>query len=157
MKWLFLKFFGDRSICRDERGAISVEWALIAPVLTLALMGAVDLGGAAIHKMQMANAVRAGLQYASVRKPVSGDMAGIENAVKQNAPPDDLSSRVVTATYYCECPDNSSTSCTASCPLGNTARYVRIVMTEKYKPFLHLVPVLPEIMEMSIEGNVRIH
>jgi Flp pilus assembly protein TadG len=148
---------GWRRLVRDQHGAISIEWALIVPILTLAMMGAIDVGAAAIHRMQMANALRSGLQYASVRKPVSGDMSGVEDAVRQSAPPDELSTREITATYYCECPDNTTASCTIGCPSGTTVRYVRITMTEKYKPFLRLVPVLPEVMDMSIEGNIRIH
>ena len=55
---------------RDEEGAIAVEWSLVALFLGFLMLGAFNFGTAALHKMEMANAVRSGLQYAVVRKPV---------------------------------------------------------------------------------------
>ena len=141
----------------NKAGTISVEAALIAPILVLGLTATIDLGAAAIHRMQMENALRSGLQYASVRKPLSGDMTGVEDAVKNASPMDYLGTRVVLATYYCECQDQSIAICTDGCASGNTSRYVTIVITENYQLFLGFALILPDIFEMRVEGNIRIN
>ena len=100
-----------RGFARAEGGVVSVELAFIAPVLGFLILGLVDFGETISRKMQLANAVRAGTQYALVRKPVQGDVSQIT----------------------CECPDATVITCDNSCP-GNAERksYISIVLEEDY-------------------------
>jgi Flp pilus assembly protein TadG len=61
----------------SESGMAMVEWAMAASFFAIMLMGVVELGSAAQYKMQLSNAVRVGMQYASVRKPIQGDLTQI--------------------------------------------------------------------------------
>lgn len=60
-----------RSFLHDVRGAIAVEGALIMTVLLFMALGVLDFGLMMSRKMEITNAVRAGAQYALVRKPVT--------------------------------------------------------------------------------------
>ena len=94
-----------RRLLGATRGTVSVEMALLAPILGFLVIGLVDFGETISRKMQLANAVRAGTQYALVRKPVQGDMTLITQAVHNTAPTDNSGTRVVTTNLYCKCPD----------------------------------------------------
>ncbi len=55
---------------KNESGAIAVETALIMTLLLTIALGVLDYGLLMARKMEVTNAVRAGAQYALVRKPV---------------------------------------------------------------------------------------
>lgn len=142
----------------DERGAGAVELALIAPLLVGLLMGTVHFGSVAVHRMQMANAVRAGLQYASVRKPALGestDFTSINMAVESAAPAASNSDRSVVSSLYCECSDGTPTSCENSCETGNRSVFIGIVMTESYAPPLNMADTTTMILKAT--GSIRIN
>ena len=54
-----------------QRAQALVEFALVAPLLLLLLFGSVDLGGAYVIRLQVANAARVGARWASLH---SGDV-----------------------------------------------------------------------------------
>lgn len=54
----FLKRF-----LRDRKGVSAVEFALVAPVLVIGLLGVVDLGNIVYQRADMESALRAGVQY----------------------------------------------------------------------------------------------
>ncbi len=125
---------------RHERGSISVETALISTFLLSLGIGAIDFGLALERKMDMANAVRAGMQYALVRKPVQGDMTAIEAAVTSalvngiSSSGTELSSEI-----YCGCPDGATMDCLGTgdedlhCSDGSQrAAYIILTLTEDY-------------------------
>jgi len=57
MRYLLSGFAGDK------RGVSAVEFALIAPVLLVSLLGVVDLGNMVYQRSDMESALRAGVQY----------------------------------------------------------------------------------------------
>jgi Flp pilus assembly protein TadG len=133
IRWRFSR------LARNDRGASAVELALIAPLLTLLLIGTMQYGSVSVHRMQMANAVRAGLQYASVRKPILGedtDLSPIIEAVEIAAPAASKSDRSVISNLYCECSDGTAISCQDSCATGNRSVFIGIVITESFAPLL---------------------
>ncbi|MDH3595242.1 MAG: pilus assembly protein [Rhodospirillales bacterium] len=95
----------------QDQGVAAVELALIAPVLALIIIAIVDFGMAFTRQMTLANGVRAGVQYAMVRRPVQGDLVAIQDTVKKNAGVD-LSD--VSVTWVCECSDSGATAPTCS-------------------------------------------
>ena len=125
---------------RNERGSISVETALVSVFLLSLGIGGVDFGLALERKMDMANAVRAGMQYALVRKPVAGDMTPIESAVIA-ALVNGISSSgtTLTSSMMCKCTDGTIMNCLGTgdedlhCADGSQrAAYVQLTLVEDY-------------------------
>lgn len=143
-------------LLRDEEGAISVEWALVAGFLGFLFLGAFNYGTAALHKMEMANAVRAGLQYAVVRKPIQGDTSQIVNTVQTAAPKDKTGTRAITVAMFCQCADGSSSSCTGTCTSGDPRTFVSILMQEDYDTLIKL-PFADPKLNFKINGTVRLN
>src|SRR3546814_2619523 len=56
-------------ILRCQRGSVTVEGALVAVLLGVLLLGVIDFGLAFRRQSELANAVRAGTQFALVRRP----------------------------------------------------------------------------------------
>lgn len=103
------------SVVSAERGASAIEFALLAPVLVLALLGTVDVGRALTEQMTIGSLLRTGAQAAIA----GGDAASIEqvlNTAKNDA------SVSVNVTRFCACPENTqspvdgSTTCAGSEP-----------------------------------------
>ena len=68
---------------RESRGgSITVELALLAPVMAFMLVGAIDFGSYVFSKMQLQNASRAGAQYAIQAGRNIEDTAAITAAVQ---------------------------------------------------------------------------
>ena len=106
-----------RRFLRDRSGVAAVELALATPFLVLLAVGVVDFGLAWNQQMALSNAVRAGAQYAIVRKPVQADVDKIIAAVEATAP---AGAEVTTKVkFYCECPGNSDpVDCSTNCGGG---------------------------------------
>lgn len=144
-------------LTRDEAGAIAVEWALVVGFLGILFLGAFNYGTAALHKMEMANAVRAGLQYAVVRKPIQGDTSQISNTVQTAAPKDKTGTRAINVTMFCRCSDGSSTSCNGNCSSGEQRQtYISIQMQEDYDTLIKM-PFADHRINFSVAGTVRLN
>ena len=108
---------GLKPFLRARSGVAAVELALVTPFLVLLAVGVVDFGLAWNQQMALSNAVRAGAQYAIVRKPVQADVQNIIDAVEETAP-----EGVVVDTdvrFYCECPNTSTeVACDTDCGGG---------------------------------------
>ncbi len=144
-----------RALMACEQGISAVEFGLTAPFLMALMLGLMDFGAAGIHRMQMANSVRAGLQYAMVRRPLEGDLSAIEAAV-DNAAPAASGRRTRTVALYCQCPDGTATACSATCATGDRSSYVSIVVQEQYRMILGL-PFADSQLTMRTEGAVQLN
>src|SRR3954449_11084270 len=91
---------------RSRSGNVAVEFALIAPVAILMLVGITDYGMAVYDRMQLSSAVRAGIQYALHH---SANPAIIEQVV-MSALTIDHAAVTVTAAEVCECPAGGETT-----------------------------------------------
>jgi Flp pilus assembly protein TadG len=84
---------------RDERGVSAVEFALVAPVLLICLIGIYDVGSMVYKRTDMHAALRSGTQYF-----MNGgdDLAKAENIVEQawTTKPDQVT---VQAERFCQC------------------------------------------------------
>ncbi|MDP9275361.1 MAG: pilus assembly protein [Chloroflexota bacterium] len=83
---------------RGEEGTSVVEFALVAPVLLLVLVGILDLGRAVNAYVTVSNAAREGSHYAIIH-PTAAPSA-IVNAVRTRVIPLDETKVVVTSSYY---------------------------------------------------------
>jgi Flp pilus assembly protein TadG len=103
----------------DQRAVSAIEFALIAPILAMLMLGAYDFGNAAMQQIQLQEAVRAGGGYA-VNWPT--DVAGIQNAVASALPAGwVLTNTGDVAAVACSCLDPSDGTATnlAGCDTGN--------------------------------------
>jgi hypothetical protein len=83
---------------RREEATSTVEFALVAPVLFLLLVGILDLGRAVNAYVTVGNAAREGSHYA-ILHPTAAPSA-IVNAVRTRVVPLDETKVVVTSSYY---------------------------------------------------------
>jgi Flp pilus assembly protein TadG len=83
---------------RGEDGTSLVEFALVAPVLLLLLVGILDLGRAVNAFVTVSNAAREGSHYA-ILHPTAAPSA-IVNAVRTRVQPLDETRVAVTSSYY---------------------------------------------------------
>lgn len=132
-----MRLFHADSLARlssDESGIAALEFALVAPVLLLGLVGVLDLGIAVYEKMELDNAVQAGARYATVN---GWDAQGIQNAV-QSATGLVGVGDVPAPAESCGCPDGAAVAaaiCGAPCPGGGIAgTYVTISAQHSYAP-----------------------
>jgi Flp pilus assembly protein TadG len=102
-----------RVTVQPDRGAVTVEFALVLPVLLMLLLGVVEFGRLFMADQDVATASREGARYA-----LSGtrfnDCAGIRSAATRLATRSQVTAVDVTVEY-----DHGPGSATfASCPLG---------------------------------------
>jgi len=142
---------------RDSSGLASLELALILPFAVMVAVGLIDYGVGIHRNMQLANAARAGTQYAVIRKPIQGDTTEIVNAVNQAAPPVDTANRSVSARLFCECPDGNEVSCSTTCPDGGyRSAFVEVTVSEDYTTLLSY-PMFPSPIRMENQAVVRLN
>lgn len=130
-----------RSRRRARRGQSLVELALLLPVFTLILLGAVDLGRAFFYYNRMTAAVEQGGLF-GIRYPTymtSGDNADPNNItyVVTNEYPGMISSGNVTVTCYTRV-DGTQYACNATNannqPLAQTGDTIVVKATYQFKP-----------------------
>jgi Flp pilus assembly pilin Flp len=99
-----------RRFARDRRGASAVEFAVISPVLAVALLGVAEYGQVVYQRTDMHGALRSGGQYV-----LNGgrDLAVAEEIVERSwsSRPEDA---VVEATRFCLCEDEEH-ACGSPC------------------------------------------
>ena len=161
-----------RAILRDRQGVISVETAIIGMVFTVLAIGVVDFSMAYSRKSEMSNAVRAGIQFALVRRPSIGPSATtqtslvsletIRQAVIDSASflQSDPGTEDLNATVVCECADGSSVECLsqASVPLACDDRQtiLQITFRNGYTPMFNY-PLVPDVIELEAKNSVRLN
>jgi Flp pilus assembly protein TadG len=135
---------GLAALRSHRRAVAAVEFALVAPVLALVLVGAIDYGFREWSRSCLANAVAQGAYYAFLSGPnVSGTTV---QTLVQNASP--LTGVTVTVNpptaAACYCPSGSPaalgpqvTSCTTACTDGTTpGTYLKISATYTQTPWI---------------------
>jgi Flp pilus assembly protein TadG len=83
---------------RSTEGSALVEFALVAPILFLLLVGILDLGRAVNAYVTVSNAAREGSHYAALHP--SADPSAIASAVRERVVPLDPSQVAVSSSYY---------------------------------------------------------
>lgn len=151
-----------RSWLRSESGGSLVEVALLLPVLTLLLVGTVDLGRLAYMSIEVSNAARAGVQYGQQNSTTWSDVAGMQTAATNDA--QDLvgagnGNLTAVATYWCQCSDGTSVTpnCfpgTPSCASNHRVNYVKVLTTATYKPWFPC-PGIPSSTNLTAQAVMR--
>lgn len=133
-----------------------VETALILPVLMLFLVIVFDLGSLWAREMAVTNALRAGSQYAMVRKPVGGNVAPVRSAIL-DAGPSGMNGAAITARFYCACPGGGQVSCTATCSGGLDRQSFMTVGYEEVYELLLRYPGFDKTVPIRAEATVRLN
>lgn len=151
---------------KSELGSISIETALLSTVLLSIGIGTVDFGMGLERKMDMANAIRAGMQYALVRKPIQNDMSAIEAAVLAALVPGTSSSgTVLTSEMVCNCPDGTPVpTCLGTsgqdlqCAADDSPRraYLVLTLTEDYG-LMWTYPGIGKTLTITETASVRLN
>ena len=129
---------------RAQRGQAMVEFALVAPIFILMLMGVIEFGRFVVAYEAANNAVREGTRYAIVHGYYSISPVGPSPASPDNAcPPTTVSTTAVTsvvqANAYTLPP---ATDIFACWPDGTNVRGNRVTVSADF-PFKVLIPIVP--------------
>lgn len=128
-----------------EDGVSAVEFALVAPVLLVALLSMVDVGFAIYERMTIDYVLRAGAQ-AAMGDPAGGEvLAVLNNTAAKNFAVGAVPSFTVEHPV-CECPENTSVVCSATCAGGAaTSIYYRLEGTKTYDGIFMSIPLGPSM------------
>ncbi len=146
---------------RQETGASLLELGLLLPVLSLMLLGTVDLGRFAYISIEVASAARAGVQYGQQSGTTSSNVTGMQTAATNDAP--DLvgaahGNLAATASYWCQCSDGTgvSANCASppSCSSTHLVHYVKVIASATYKPWF-AYPGIPATSSVSGQAVMR--
>lgn len=121
----------SRQLTADRSGNVMIEFALALPILTLLMVGLLDLGSFGLQKSALLQGARAGAQYGIV---ADGETANI-NSTAQAAT--GLAGVIATNTVFCECAAGTTVACATTCSGGATLkRYVRVDTTKSFNSVL---------------------
>lgn len=136
------------------RGAAAVEFAFIAPILVLMVVGVADFGMGIFRKMQVQNAAQAGAQYAMLH----GFSSSISTAVTAASTFSGISATPA-PTQFCGCPTSSgvtTVACSSTCSDGSISGfYVTVSSQGSYQTMLPY-PVIPNSFNFSAQSTVRV-
>ena len=136
-------------LVRSESGVALVEFALLAPVMVLLLLGIIDFGRYMYDGILAANAARAGTDYGSYNSINAADIAGMENAAYADA--QNLSGMTATASYLCL----GSSGASVTCGSAGSTTYVEVKTTGKFSPLVSY-PLLPPSVTVNGLSIMRV-
>lgn len=161
-----------RRLSRSDDGSIPVEVGISCAVLLTMMLGVVDFGLAYSRQMAVANAVRAGAQFALVRHPALGpgadqsealtSMQTIRNAVVDAAPflDGDPGAEALAVGLACECSDGTAFSCPAGelvvPPCADWQASIVISLSVPHQ-LLASYPVVGDQVTVSAANRVRLN
>ncbi len=139
----------------NERGAVIIELAIVAPVLALMIIGVVDLSNAYSRKLALEQGAQRAIEkimqttdYDTVEGTLTSEALCQVNGTNTNGTckSSPISAGNVTVSYRLECTNSggtitpqTSTDATAfdayTCPTGTAkeARYIQIAITDNYQ------------------------
>ena len=147
----------SRSIWAAEEGVGAIEFAFIASILSMLLLGICDFGLGFWEQMQVGNAARAGAEYAVKN---GYDTTNVQTAVTNSTNLSGVQASPAPSTS-CGCPDAttgvSARTCGATCPSGSTAgTYVTVSAQVSYQT-LFAWPGLTSPMTLASSVTVRLN
>jgi Flp pilus assembly protein TadG len=124
LRGLFLRFR------RCRRGAVVVEFALITPVMMMALVALADYGLMVYQNTELSEAASAGARFAMTEGNQDDD-AGIRAAALSSL--SDSINATVTVIRQCRCPTGGAVACDSECS-GEIVpgRYLEVVVNCPY-------------------------
>lgn len=131
-----------RSWLKDDRGVSAIEFAMIAPVLAVLLLGIIDLSSAFSQRFTLQQAVDRSLEVVQANRVAVGTQGGSPDysfLKTEVATAAKVAEANVTLTQWLECDGNKAGSYTGVCLDGqDTARYLELHVTKPYKGKMYL-------------------
>jgi Flp pilus assembly protein TadG len=141
---------------RRERGAQLIEMAVLTPFLLVVLLGATDFARVSYYAITLANAARAGAQFATQSSLAALNVAGIKAAADLEA--ENIGTITVVSSLSCRCPGSATiVSCTTgTCP-GEAVKELYTTVTAS-RSFVTLVswPGIPSPVALSKTSIMRV-
>lgn len=145
-------FFGRlKKRMRDEGGNAVVEFALIAPVLLIMILGLVDAGRAIGANSRLGQGVTAGLRYALSDSYAVDEIAAAAMSGSRYADGE----ATVNVTRFCECPDGSAIACSGTCAAGFKRIFVQVDMA-RTESTIFAYPVIGDQIAVSRTGSLQV-
>jgi len=124
-----------------ERGTSLLEFALLLPLMTILLLGVIEVGRFADAALLVADAARAGAQYGAQNLTTASDVTGIANAAQQDVQGNSVLNPVLGAnglqapsSLVCRCDGLSEDCGTLSSCTGDAAEYVQVIASGEFVP-----------------------
>ena len=109
-----------------------IEFALALPVLSILLIGLLDLGRFALDKSSMLQAARSGAQYGIVASNAgvltATDLTNVNTTAVAST---SLTGVTASNSVFCECTSGVTVLCTATCSSGNLLKHYLTVTTTR--------------------------
>lgn len=144
-----------QKLLRSETGTSMVEFAILAPVFVLLLIGLIEVGRFAYFGILAANAARAGAQYGAQNLSTAVDSTGIQNAALQDG--QNLSTFSVAPGNLCSISGGTPTPCPSpgATPPANTIYYVQVQVSGTVTSLLKY-PGIPHAVPISGSATMRV-
>lgn len=126
-------------LAADERGVALIEFALLAPVLALLCVGAIDFGLAFASQLQLASAVDMGAQYAFLTG-VNVQAGAVQAVVQKATSLTGVSATIGYNSSACYCPTGApptlaAQTCGQPCADGSEpGKFLNISANYTYRP-----------------------
>jgi Flp pilus assembly protein TadG len=166
MKRRILRYMFARILKGRDDGQAMIEMAVVAGILLVLLVGAVELGQVAFTAIVVSNAAKAGVAYGTQSGVNASDTSGIAIAAGSDAPNipglvTNLNSSYssyssVPATqsgtfsgYTCSCSDGSASTCASSdCASSHIVETLTVNTQYYFSPVVHL-PGIPSTFTLK--------
>jgi Flp pilus assembly protein TadG len=138
---------------RSERGTSLIEFAIIAPVLLLLVMGVIEVGRYMYFGIVAAHAAESGVKYGAQNLNTAQDAGGMEAAALLDG--QNLPQWTITAKYLCSVNGAASTTCSTGEPPAGTIYYVQVKVAGTFTPLMHY-PGIPSSVPVSHTTLMRV-
>lgn len=144
-----------RGLVQNRSGVAAIEFAVIGPVLAMAMVAAADLGLGFYSDMQVQTSAQAGTEYAVAHGFNATAMA---NAVTAATPASGISASPAPSNF-CGCPSSDNVTpvtCGTTCTDGTQAgQYAKVTATRTYSTLIPY-PMFPDSFTQTATSTVRI-
>ncbi len=134
---------------KSESGAALVEFAVVAPVLALLLLGIIDFGRFMYDGILAANAARAAAAYGAQTLATAQDIGGMQTAANNDS--QGITWKTVNAVPVCT---NGGSSITCGTSTSEIV-YVQVTVTGQFTPLIKY-PLLPNPVNVSGSSTMRV-
>jgi Flp pilus assembly protein TadG len=135
-----------------DAGQALVELALTVPLLVTILIGAAEFALVTHAAIEVANAAKAGAQYAAYSRANAVNQTQVRSAAASEASDITLGTPVIT--YACSC--SNGTACSSgNCATGNVEQTVTVTTQTTFDPLIH-VPGLPQTYTLHGSASQKV-
>lgn len=145
------------SLWLSQEGIGAIEFAFVAPILCMMVLGILDFGIGYWEQMQVGNAARAGAEYATKN---GYNTASIQTAVISATGLSTIQASPA-PTQSCGCPDATTgitvATCGSTCANGGTAGTYVIVNAQASYTTIFGWPGIPQPLTLTASATARIN